>query len=152
MTEESAFLKVGHIGVIVRDLDRAVEYYESLGIGPFEPPQNVTASARKVGGKPIFPDAIKLKAKIAKQSPVWLQLIQPVEGESLFKEFLKTKGEGVNHLGFHVDDIEKEEARLVEKGLTVLYSSRFVKGGGVVNFDTRKVGGVLFELIQWPSE
>ena len=37
MPDKSLFSKVDHIGVVVRDIDKAVEYYESLGIGPFEP-------------------------------------------------------------------------------------------------------------------
>ncbi len=35
MTEQLPFSKVDQIGVIVRDIDKAVEYYQSLGIGPF---------------------------------------------------------------------------------------------------------------------
>ena len=45
-----------------------------------------------------------------------------------------------------------EEAKLAEKGLTSLYSCKFEDGGGAAYFDTGKVGGVLFELIQWPPE
>ena len=34
--ERSPFSKIDHIGVIVRDMDKAIEYYQRLGIGPFE--------------------------------------------------------------------------------------------------------------------
>ena len=29
--------RIHHIGIVVRDIEKAIEYYESLGIGPFEP-------------------------------------------------------------------------------------------------------------------
>jgi catechol 2,3-dioxygenase-like lactoylglutathione lyase family enzyme len=150
--EKSPFSKVNQIGVVVRDMDRAVEYYQSLGIGPFEPLQNVIFVYKEVLGKAIDPDSIKLKIRIAKVGPVDLELIQPIEGESLWKEFLETRGEGINHLGFLVEDIDKEEAKLVAKGFTVLYRSRFKNGGGATYFDTGKIGGVLLELMKWPPQ
>ena len=35
--EKSPFSTFDHVGVVVRDMDRAIEYYQSLGAGPFEP-------------------------------------------------------------------------------------------------------------------
>lgn len=155
MTEKFSFSKIDHIGVIVKDLEKAVEHYESLGFGPFEPLRIARDGAykeRRVLDKPIRPDSIKLKVSVAKIGPVKLELIQPAGGESLWKEFLDTKGEGINHLGFYVDDIDKEESELVEKGLKVLYKARFSAGGGGTYFETRGVGGFIMELIQWPPE
>lgn len=150
MTRKSVFSKVDQVGMVVRDMDKAIEYYQSLGIGPFEPPKSLVYAERKVFGKPIDIDSIKVKVFFAQMGPVQLELVQPVEGESLWKEFLETKGEGINHLGFFVDDIDKEEAELIKKGFRVPYRSRYQKGGGAAYFDTGKVGGVLFELVQWP--
>ena len=148
-TEKLPFSKVDQVGVVVRDMDKAVEYYQALGIGPFEP-LNVTSIDRKVYGKPA-PD-VKLKVRMAQMGQIQIELIQSMEGESFQKGFLESKGEGINHLGFFVDDIDKEEAKLVEKGLKVVSSGRFVGGGGFAYFDSDKVGGVIFELIQWPSK
>lgn len=152
MKEEYPFSKVSQIGVIVKDMERAVKHYESLGIGPFRPLKNIATKERKILGKKIDPNAFKLQVLVARLGSVDLELIQPVEGDSLWKEFLDKKGEGINHLGFFVDDIEKEEAKLADKGLPVLYSTRFQGGGGAAYFDSGKIGGVLFELIQWPPE
>lgn len=152
MNENLPFSKVDQVGVIVRDLDKAVDYYQSLGIGPFMPLRPLIYKERKVLGKSVDLNSIKLKIKIAKLGSVELELIQPVEGESLWKEFLETKGEGINHLGFFVKDIDREEAKLVAQGVTVLYRSRFQNGGGAAYFDTKKIGGVLVELIQWPPK
>ena len=65
---------------------------------------------------------------------------------------MKSKGEGINHLGFFVDDLAKETAKLEVKGFRVLYSAKFVTGGGFAYFDTDKVGGIISELVQWPRQ
>ena len=146
--EESPFSKVAQIGVIVRDMDKAIEYYQSLGIGPFEP-LKTTSTDRKAYGKPA-PD-VKNLVRVAQMGQVQFELVQPVSGESVQKEFLEGRGEGINHLGFFVDDLDKEVAKLVEKGFKVISSGKLVGGGGFAYLDTDKVGGIMFELIQRPS-
>ena len=149
-SEKLSFSKVDQIGVIVRDMDKAIEYYQSLGIGPFEPLKHQGYIERKVLGKPVNVDDIKKTVRAAQMGPIQFELIEPGEGESLWREFLDTRGEGINHLGFFVDDIDKETAKLEKKGFNALYSSRFRNGGGAAYFDIDRIGGVMFELIQWP--
>lgn len=157
MPKKSLFSKVDHIGVIVRDVDKAAKYYESLGIGPFKslPPLDsgglVAAREMTVLGKPVDPDSIKLKTRIAKIGPVNLEVTQPDSEGSLWMKFLETKGEGINHVAFCVDDIEKAEAELIKKGFKLLFSTRFKGGGGDAYFDTGKIGGVLLTPVQWPA-
>ena len=50
--------RMHHIGVMVKDVDEAVEYYQSLGIGPFGP-SNLVHVDREVRGKPA-PDVQNL--------------------------------------------------------------------------------------------
>ena len=150
MIEKSPFSNLDHIGVIVRDLDKATEYYQSLGIGPFEPVK-VVATERQMRGKPIDANTVMVKARTAQLGPVKLELLQPVEGD-IWREFLETRGEGINHIAFLVDDLDRAEAELEKQGLKIIYKTRFVNGGGDDYFDTGKVGGVLLSIIQWPSE
>ena len=81
-----------------------------------------------------------------------LEPIQPVAGESIQKEFLKTKGEGIHYLGFIMDDLDKETTKLVKKGFKVINSTRTAQGHRSAYFDTDKVGSVVFELSQFPPE
>ena len=147
---KSPFSKVNQIGVVVRDLDKAIEYYESLGIGPFKP-ISVNVIERKVRGVPN--DEWKFRISVADMGPVQFELVQPVAGESIQKEFLETKGEGINHLGFYVDDFDNEVAKLVEKGYEVIASTRGLDGyGDGAYFRTDEIGGVLLELIRTPPK
>lgn len=148
--ETSPFANLDHIGIVVRDLDEATKYYESMGIGPFKSSKAIVYKERKVMGKLIPIDSPRVISRIAYTGQIYLQLAQPVGGKSIWQEFLEKRGEGIQHLGFLTDDIDKAEAKLAEKGIKAVYSSRFQTGGGASYFDTGKVGGVLFELVQWP--
>ena len=143
------FSKIDQVGVLVADMDRAAEYYESLGIGPFEA-LNVTAYDRKVYGKPA--DDVKNLGKAAWVGEIHFELIQPVSGKSVQRDSLEKRGENINHLGFFTDDLEKGVDILVRQGFNIISSGKFEGGGGFAYFDTDRVGGVQFELLQWPFE
>ena len=145
------FSKVDQIGIVIRNMNKAIEHYQSLGIGPFEP-LKLDIAAREMWGKPVTPDSMKNKVSLATMDSVQYELIEPVFGNSLFSEFLETKGEGIHHLGFFVTDIEKEIANLEEKGSKIIWRMRFKDGGGSVYFNTDQVGGIILEFIQWPPK
>jgi len=149
MTEKSPFSKFDHIGVIVRDLDKAIEYYQSLGIGPFELfDEQVmdTLTDKTMCGRPVD---FKMRVAAAQLGSVKFELTQPVEDCPVPEEFLKSKGEGINHICFLVDDIEEEKAKLIDKGLEIIQGANFAHGGGGAHFDAREVGGINIELVQW---
>jgi methylmalonyl-CoA/ethylmalonyl-CoA epimerase len=148
--EKSPFSVVHQIGVIVKDMDQAVTFYEGLGIGPFESPKGpAPIFDRQVYGQPA-PD-VKNRISTAQMGPVQLELVQPVSGKSLQMEFLEKHGEGVNHLAFLVRDLDGEVAKLVQKGFRVISSGRTARNA-FAYMDTDKIGGVIFELIQQSSK
>ena len=141
--------KLHHIGIVVRDMAKAIERYRLMGIGPFEAPTNpLDVVERKFLYKPIDVSKMKLLVKFADIGLSKLELLQPLEGESLWKEFLDTQGEGLSHLGFTVDNIEREEAKLLKEGFRLLYRSKYRNGGGALYFDTG-VGSAAMEIIQY---
>ena len=93
-----------HVGVLVRDLDEAVDYYKGMGFGPFNS-MGVRPFDRKLYGKPVT-DTV-YSALGANMGSVMVELVQPVSGESIQKDWLEGKGEGINHICFEVDDIEE---------------------------------------------
>ena len=156
MTSKSPFSKVDHVGVVVRDMNKAVEYYQSLGIGPFEVLTGIVPGDKRMWGKPVSPDDFKLNEKMASIGPIWLQLIQPVAGDSVWKEFLDTRGEGVHHVSFQVDDIEGMYKTLTNRGV------KFISPPVWVTDETHPVHGwgaayfwgpenIILELMQAPK-
>jgi methylmalonyl-CoA/ethylmalonyl-CoA epimerase len=131
--------KLHHIAVVVKDIDKAVQYYQSLGIA-------------MVGREVIFPEAKpKIRAKFVEIGSVPIEFIQPIAGESSsYKEFLDDKGEGVQHVAFAVDDLEEEIGKLEAKGVSVLVKGKAPAAFGSLSahFDTRQVGDFAIQLIQ----
>ena len=78
---------------------------------------------------------------------VSFEVIQPLAGETPVKEFLAKKGEGIQHIGFFVDDLDQETAKMAEKGFKITQSGESPKVKWAY-FDTDKVGGVSIELMQ----
>jgi len=138
-----------HIGVVVRDMDKIVEYYQSLGIATIAPEQVADNKSLDliVNGKPADPN-LKIKIRMAQVGPITFELLQPIEGESPHKEFLDSKGEGAHHVAFTVDNLTKEIAELVDKGASVIITRQDQKGNGFAYFDVRKFGNIIIELIQ----
>ena len=93
-----------------------------------------------------------LTIKSARIGPVELQLIQPGKGESLYKDYLEKKGEGVYHLGFVVEDIDGSEAEVKSLGLGVISSGRRENGSGFSYLDTADKAGVTLLIRQSPPE
>lgn len=129
----SPFRTLHHICIVVRDIDRAVRYYESIGIGPWQdyPPLTEYTSLDVPD-----PEAFRaLRYKLARLDNVQLQLCQPPEADCAQRRFLDAHGEGVFHLGFEnrLDAAEREAAAV---GLRTMMSGRRGNGTGFIYFDT----------------
>jgi methylmalonyl-CoA/ethylmalonyl-CoA epimerase len=134
-----------HVGVAVKDMDKAVKRLESLGIGPFEPLGLKKPFVKgHFHGRPYKPNTKTLAANMGN---IQLELIQPISGESPYQEFLESKGEGIQHLTFAVNDLDKEEAKFTAQGVEVTMSGRFQDVGGGDYLDLG-VGGITVCLFQ----
>ncbi len=133
--------------VVVRDVDRAIEYYESVfGLGPFR----VMETATKDMAYKDWTGTVRLKTAFAQMGPIELELIQVVEGETPHSEFLRQKGEGLHHLRFRVDDLEKTLAELARCGIEPVWKHNYVKAGvSFAYLNTDQIGGAMFELIEY---
>lgn len=148
--EESAMTEnFHHVGLIVRDADRVAEYYESLGIGPFEP-LDVDVIERKFRGKPI--SGVQLKIRMGHVGSTRIEIIQPVEGEGPWSDFLDHQGEGCAHLAFVVDDINKALDEVINRGMNIVYQSKFRNGGAAAYLESDRIGGIMLELFQRPNK
>ncbi|MFA4836074.1 MAG: VOC family protein [Dehalococcoidia bacterium] len=105
---------LSQIGWIVKDVDKSVEYFSSVfGIGPWRVVV-ADASAVKLRGKT---EPLKVKVAFAQHGPVEIEFLEVLEGGSLYTEFLRERGEGVQHLGFgYVEDLQGKIAELAKDG------------------------------------
>jgi catechol 2,3-dioxygenase-like lactoylglutathione lyase family enzyme len=143
---KATFTRLIHIGVVVRDMNKAIGRLAALGIGPFQPRILPPDARETYRGKPFIPSR-RVAIQITQIGNVELELIQPTEGESPHQEFLEQKGEGVQHLGFMVDNLEEDVKHLTAAGSSVLLTSQFKNGGGVAYLDL-DAAGLIVELVQ----
>jgi methylmalonyl-CoA/ethylmalonyl-CoA epimerase len=130
------FEKLDHIGIAVKDLDKAIALYRDVF---------------KIEPSLIY-ESSYTKAKIA-FIPIGdsrIELIQPTNPESIMAKFLEKRGEGVHHLSMKVKDIAKNLAELEARGVQLIDKKpRRVRENEEVAFlNPRSTNGVLIELIQ----
>ena len=116
--------KVDQVGIVVRDLRRAMDHYVNvLGIGPW---RVYTYGASLVRRRSLRgqPADFELYLAFCQTSSVMLELIEPRGGPSLHAEFLVKRGEGIHHLGVFVPNLEAGIARAGAAGFDVLMSGQ----------------------------
>jgi methylmalonyl-CoA/ethylmalonyl-CoA epimerase len=132
------------VGVVVKDVDKVVTRLKELGFGPFQEMRLPPDRQELFRGKPALADARIFGAPLG---GIQLELIQPTAKESPHKEFLETKGEGLQHVMVSVDDIEKEIKRLTDKGCTILLDIHMPGGRHGAYIDIH-AGGIVLEMFQ----
>jgi len=144
----SSSWKILQIGLVVRNMDTAVQQLSALGFGPFIPKLLPPDSQESdVNGHTAD---FKIDVQRSMIGNVELELCQPVSGASPHQEYLDTKGEGIQHILFEVPDLDEEIERLIGLGAQVLLHVDF-KGGGLAYVDLKTCGFIL-ELIQLPED
>ncbi|OGP93666.1 MAG: hypothetical protein A2156_15890 [Deltaproteobacteria bacterium RBG_16_48_10] len=96
-------MKIDHVGIIVRDLQKAVELYKGLLNAPivFEENQGwISAIVRTESGK--------------------LELMQSTDDNSPVGKALAKRGEGIHHLAIEVDDVQAYLDKAERLGLTLI--------------------------------
>ena len=142
---KTSFAKLAHIGGVVKDIDKAIKRLETLGIGPFEPHTTPPTLSKPVfRGKPADSEEKVFRTRIGN---IGLVLFESVKGASPWKEFLDSKGEGIQHIAFAVDNLDKEMAQLQKQGLSSIGGVKWEGGGGGFYFDP-EIGNVLLELFK----
>lgn len=144
---------INTIGLVVKDVDRVAEQlWEKFGIGPWtfiEFGPNVVESTYY--GEPC---SYLLKIAEAKLGPITLELTQPVSGPSPHMDFLKSKGEGMHHLGFMIEspeEIEKMKA-LGCREISTASGIGKIEDSYTAYFDTVKDIGCMLELSYYPQD
>ncbi len=148
--KNNVFGKPHHICIVVNDIEKTKSYYESIGIGPWieYPPLVEYTKLNVIDEKGFFASRF-IYTKIG---DLQLQLVQPGEGKTIYKEFLEKNGEGVFHIGFEVADINTVDKQLTDNGLKILASGRRDDGSGFSYYDTRQHAGVTLLIRQTKNE
>lgn len=142
----SPFSHLHHVCIVVADMDRAIAFYESIGVGPWQAFPSLEAFAGDLQ-VPCKEDFLKLHYRFCNLANIQLQLCSPPPGDTPQRHFLEEHGEGVFHLGFQVDACDEGEEKAQKLGLGLLLRGRLANGHGFSYFNTRNDGaGVTLQV------
>jgi len=126
--------RVDHVGILVSNLDEAIKLYEDcLGV--------VVDKIETISEQGVRAAILSL-AEGAK-----LELLEPLPGSNLAR-VLEKRGEGLHHITFEVDDVDKELSRLSELVELIDKKPRQGLEGLVAFLHPKSLRGVLIELCQ----
>jgi len=129
-------LKVEHIGIAVKNIEKVGNLFSSLlnktnyKVETVES-EGVTTSFFKIGESKV-------------------ELLQALTPDSPIAKFIEKRGEGIHHIAFEVEDIQKEMARLKKEGFTLITQEPHEGADNklVCFLHPKSVNGVLIELCQ----
>jgi len=128
-------MKFDHVGVAVKSVDQMLAIFGKIG--------DFQVKKTEVPGQ---------KARIAmlRAGDTSVEFLEPTSDDSTLAKFIRERGEGLHHVAFEVDDIERSTEELKARGFRFIYDKPADgKFGSRVNFiHPKSAGGLLVELTQ----
>lgn len=127
--------KVHHIGIVVRDMEQAMRFYrDALGLHVHKQDtvqeQGVKAALLTLGDSEI-------------------ELLEPVVPDTGIARFLERRGEGLHHVCFEVDSIERDLDALKQKQVELIdQQPRIGLAGRICFLHPNAMDGTLVELCE----
>ncbi|WP_026486428.1 VOC family protein [Caldanaerobius polysaccharolyticus] len=139
---------VTQVGIIVRDIKKTAEKYAAF-LGVDVPEIIVTGTYEETGTQyKGEPTAARAKLAFFKVGDTLdIELIEPDEEPSTWREFLDTKGEGVHHIAFVIKDMQGKVRRLAEMGMPLIQKGEYT-GGRYSYIDCTQDLKVIVELLE----
>ena len=127
---------IEHIGIAVKNLDEAIEFYE-----------------KKLGLKCYSIEEIKdqkVKTAFFKIGQTKIELLESTSPDGPIGKFIEKRGEGVHHLAFSVNNIERQLNEAEEKGVTLIDKAprKGAEGLDIAFLHPKSTLGVLTELCE----
>jgi catechol 2,3-dioxygenase-like lactoylglutathione lyase family enzyme len=137
------------VGFIVKDIEASArKYAETFGLP--QPPIIQTPGFEKakttVAGMPSEATA---KLAFFRMGQLTIELIEPDEKPSVWRDFRDKNGEGVHHIAFHVDDTKATENALARYGIKTEQQGLYTDASGMYTYvySTAQLG-VMVELLE----
>lgn len=151
MNDAPLFKRITQIGLVVRDAElTAQRCWERYRMGPwrFITFDGDNLSEARVHGRPV---EYAMKTAHAWVGDIDWELVQPLDDRSIYAEHLRTKGEGLHHILFDVDDFDTAAARLQASGAPEIGFGLW-NGNPFGYFDDADALGCIAELWSPPSD
>jgi len=115
---------IHHIGFVVPNLDKTVKYLKDFyGFSDFQI-YDFTPSRVWSYGTEVSNYKLKIAMSISKDMRTGIEIIQPLSGEGVHKDFLKAGNGGMHHICISVDaDYDEWRKQFEEKGYQFVFES-----------------------------
>ena len=114
-------LKINQLGYVYKDVEKQAKIMEEVfGMGQFAILENRNNTCKYRGKESTF----STKIAISRSFNTQIELIQLIEGECIFKEFLDAGLEGLHHFGIFVTDLDAYVAKFQKKGFEVVHAAQ----------------------------
>jgi hypothetical protein len=140
------------VGILVRSVADALPRYDALlGGGPwrgYHYHPGTVPELRYRGGPGAYWVTLAFNATTPQ-----VELLEGVEGPSIFHEWLERRGYGLHHLGFWVESLAASISAMNAEGYEVIQAGAgygLDGDGGFAFFDTERDLGVVLEAIEVP--
>jgi hypothetical protein len=126
MTMPNIPMSISQVALVVRNMEKAMrEYTETLGWGPWKIYEYKRPRLHNtiVRGSPCECTWIGAETPVGE---TYIELLQPLDGASIFREFIDQRGEGLHHIGYWAKSMEEAENIInafAARGVPVLMSS-----------------------------
>ena len=130
------YKKINHIGVAVKDLDKAIELYrDQLGL--------------EFNGIDVV-ESQKVKVAFFKIGETNIELVAPTSEDSPIAKYLEKNREGIHHICFEVEDINKTLNELKSRGVKLINEEprKGAHGTLIAFIHPKSTNGVLTEICQ----
>jgi len=144
------FKNAFQVGVVVRDIEKSMRELTALfGIGPFRvvdcPPPG-REDGQFLDGRPL---QFRTRQAFADLGSIELELIQPIEGPTIWADFLSKHGPGIHHVRFNAENLEEVIDALGGSGIRITQEGTGIREGTRwVNFDTEDHVGFTIEVMK----
>jgi methylmalonyl-CoA/ethylmalonyl-CoA epimerase len=127
--------KIDHIAVVVKDLKKSIEQWKSY------------FKIEECCIEEIAERGVKL-AQLKVGEGASIELVSPLGEKSTLRNFLKNKGEGIHHICFKVQDIDKSVIELKRQGVRFVSEEPIMGASGsrIIFIHPDNLNGVLIEL------
>jgi methylmalonyl-CoA/ethylmalonyl-CoA epimerase len=144
---------VGQVGIVVRDLEQALRQYTGRwGLGPWTGYVYGPATVPELTYRGE-PGRYAMRLALTGESPQ-VELIEPLEGPSIYHEWLEAGREGLHHVAVYVESVDNAIASMTEAGYALLQSGAgygLDGDGGYAYFDSERDFSLVIEAIEVPK-
>ncbi len=139
---------VDQVAWLVNDIDEALKTFGPL-FGEFSRMESVIEGSNYRGRK----TDMKLDIAFGKSGDLEIELIAVLEGEGPHKEILDSRGEGVHHVRFRVDEIGEPQRKLEALGFKPIWQHGMPEMNIAWAYfeGPAEQGGAIVELLQMPA-